>query len=73
MESELLKFKHVLEYFVTHQNYLSSKSSVTVRGYDQYLKSFIEKNNFYMTGQGYNDGRIQNQIGEWDNINSHQI
>ena len=73
MESELLKFKHVLEYFVTHQNYLSSKSSVTVRGYDQYLKSFIEKNNFSMTGQGYNDGRIQNQIGEWDNINSHQI
>lgn len=73
MESELLKFKHVLEYFVTHQNYLSSKLSVTVRGYDQYLKSFIEKNNFSMTGQGYNDGRIQNQIREWDNINSHQI
>ena len=73
MEAELLKFKHVLEYFVTHQNYLSSKSSVTVRGYGQYLKSFIEKNNFSMTGQGYNDGRIQNQIREWDNINSHQI
>ena len=73
MESELLKFKHVLEYFVTHQNYLSSNSSVSVRGYDQYLKSFIEKHNFSMTGQGYNDGRIQNQIGEWDNIYSHQI
>lgn len=73
MEPELLKFKHVLEYFVTHQNYLSSNSSVSVRGYDQYLKSFIEKHNFSMTGQGYNDGRIQNQIGEWDNIYSHQI
>lgn len=73
MESELLKFKHVLEYFVTHQNYLSSNSSVSVRGYDQYLKSFIENHNFSMTGQGYNDGRIQNQIGEWDNIYSHQI
>lgn len=73
MESELLKFKHVLEYFVTHQNYLSSNSSVSVRGYDQYLKPFIEKHNFSMTGQGYNDGRIQNQIGEWDNIYSHQI
>jgi len=73
MESELLKFKHVLEYFVTHQNYLSSNSSVSVRGYDQYLKSFIEKHNFSMTGQGYKDGRIQNQIGEWDNIYSHQI
>jgi len=73
MESELLKFKHVLEYFVTHQNYLSSHSSVSVRGYDQYLKSFIEKHNFSMTGQGYNGGRIQNQIGEWDNIYSHQI
>lgn len=73
MESDLSKFKHVLEYFVTHQNYLSSNSSVSVRGYDKYLKSFIENNNFYMTGQGYNDGSIQNQIGEWDNIHSHQI
>ena len=73
METELLKFKHVLEYFVTHQNYLSSNSSISVRGYDQYLKPFIEKHNFSKTGQGYNDGRIQNQIGEWDNIYSHQI
>ena len=73
MDSELLKFKHVLEYFVTHQNYLSSNSFVSVRGYDQYLKSFIEKHNFAMTGQGYNDGRIQDQIREWDDIYSHQI
>lgn len=73
MELEISKFKHVLEYFVTHQNYLLSDCSKSVRGYDPYLKPFVDNGNFASTGQGYNDDRIQDQIRKWDNICSHQI
>ena len=73
MESEISKFKHVLEYFVTHQNYLLSDCSKSVRGYNPYLKPFVDNDNFASTGQGYNDDRIQDQIRKWDNICSHQI
>ena len=68
MDKELQKFKHVLEYFVAHQNYLQSSESSNNKGYVQYIKPLIDSQSFYKTGQGYNDDSIQRQIGQWEDI-----
>ena len=73
MESDLSKFKHVLEYFVTHLNYLQSDYSETVMGFDKYIKPFLDEGDFTYTGQGYNDGKIQKQISKWENICKHRL
>lgn len=71
--SELLKFKHILEYFVAHQNYKQSGDSVSAIGYQKYIKPYIDDGTFQHTGQGYKDGAIQRQISKWDNICSHHL
>ena len=68
MDKELQKFKHVLEYFVAHQNYLQSSESSNIQGYVQYIKPLIDSQSFYKTGQGYNDNSIQRQISQWEDI-----
>lgn len=73
MESDLFKFKHVLEYFVAHLNYLQSNYSETVVGFEKYIKPFLDENDFTYTGQGYNDGKIQKQISNWENISNHRL
>jgi 5-methylcytosine-specific restriction enzyme B len=58
------KFKKLLEYFVTHLEWLINNDTNN-RGYNLYLKPLIDKNEFYSTGQGYNNGNIQKHIAEW--------
>ena len=62
--NEIEKFKHLLEYFVTHLEWLIN-SDRSNRGYNSYLKPLIEKNEFYSTGQGYKNGNIQKHISNW--------
>lgn len=62
--TEHQKFKKLLEYFVTHLEWLINKDTNN-RGYNLYLKPLIDKNEFYSTGQGYNNGNIQKHIAEW--------
>jgi 5-methylcytosine-specific restriction protein B len=62
--TEYEKFKNLLEYFVTHLEWLIN-SDTNNRGYNLYLKPLIDKNEFYSTGQGYNNGNIQKHIAEW--------
>jgi hypothetical protein len=58
------KFKNLLEYFVTHLEWLINNDTNN-RGFNLYLKPLIDKNEFYSTGQGYNNGNIQKHIAEW--------
>jgi len=62
--NEYEKFKHLIEYFVTHLEWLID-SDTNNRGYNSYLKPLIDKNEFYSTGQGYKNGNIQNHIHNW--------
>lgn len=64
-ETELKKFKNLLEYFVSHLDYIENKD-VNAPGYEEYIKSYVESQMFKMTGQGYDGAAIQNQIKEWD-------
>lgn len=62
--TEYEQFKKLLEYFVAHLEWLIN-SDMVARGYKEYIKPLTDKNKFYATGQGYNNGNIQNHIEDW--------
>ena len=62
--NEYDNFKHLLEYFVAHLEWLIN-SDINGRGHNEYIKPLTDKNKFYATGQGYNNGNIQNHIEDW--------
>lgn len=61
---EYEKFKHLLEYFVTHLEWLIN-SDINSRGFKSYIEPLNSKNEFYSTGQGYKGANIQNHIKNW--------
>ena len=62
---EIQNFKKILEYFVAHLEWLVDKNDQSI-AYLKYIKPWIEDENFVSVGQGYDDGRIQRQIADWD-------
>lgn len=66
------KFKCLLEYFVTHLEYIINEDANFV-GYEKYLKSLVETNVFKETGQGHKGHNIQKQIERWNNYNGNVI
>ena len=66
------KFKCLLEYFVTHLEYIINEDANFV-GYEKYLKSLVETNVFKKTGQGHKGHNIQKQIERWNNYNGNVI
>lgn len=72
---EIVKFKHLLEYFVAHLSYVGNGYSKDVVGYDQYIKPIepFDGKHTMATGQGYEGDRIQKQIQEWEEIDNHII
>lgn len=61
---EYEKFKHLLEYFVTHLEWLIN-NDINSRGFKSYIEPLNSKNEFYSTGQGYKGANIQNHIKNW--------
>lgn len=72
MNTELLKFKQLLEYFVAHLEYIHSNVTDS-KGYKQYIDPLIQNNSFKISGQGYTGDGIQNQIAEWQDYNIGKI
>ncbi len=70
--NEYEKFKHLLEYFVTHLEWVLN-SETSNRGYEKYLKPLIDKNEFYSTGQGYKHANIQNHVNNWSEFKNGQV
>lgn len=65
-ESDYVNFKHILEYFCAHLQYVVSDDK-TVMGYDEYIKPFVDVGTFRKSGKGDNQGQgIQNQIQKWE-------
>ena len=65
-ESDYVNFKHILEYFCAHLQYVVSDDK-TVMGYDEYIKPFVDAGTFRKSGKGDNQGQgIQNQIQKWE-------
>src|SRR5574344_929043 len=73
------KFKQVLEYYVSHLDYVANNkkenpnANLTTPGYEKYIKPLQNKGQFVFTGQGYNDGTIQTLIQDFDTFNGQKI
>lgn len=72
MQEEYLKFKKLLEYFVSHLDWIQNKQSSFI-GYDKYIKPYVDNGSFKMTGQGYDGAGIQNQIKDWQSYSCGKI
>lgn len=72
MQEEYIKFKKLLEYFVSHLEWIENKSNTFV-GYDKYIKPYVDDGSFKMTGQGYDGAGIQNQIKDWESYSCGKI
>ena len=72
VQEEIINFKHLLEYYVSHLNYIQSNDAGTA-GYSEYIEPLIKKQTFKITGQGYAGNSIQNQISKWQDYHSHLI
>ncbi|MFM9989240.1 AAA family ATPase [Flavobacterium sp.] len=72
MQEEYIKFKKLLEYFVSHLEWIQNKQSTFV-GYDKYIKPYVDNGSFKMTGQGYDGAGIQNQIKGWESYSCGKI
>ncbi len=64
-KEELKKFRHLLEYFVAHLNFVQNGKTDSL-GYDEYIKPLVDKNIFKYGGQGQHSMNIQKQVSKWD-------
>lgn len=64
VSEEYVNFKCMLEYFVSHLEYIQNEDTTYV-GYEKYIKPYVDKNNFKKLGQGYAGHNIQNQVSKW--------
>lgn len=71
--NEYTNFKCLLEYFVSHLEYIQNDSDNNSIGYEKYLKPLLDGKKFKSEGQGYKGNKIQNQISQWENYESGKI
>lgn len=71
-ENDYLNFKYLLEYFVSHLEWIVNNDASFI-GYKKYIEPRLQKNEFKITGQGYNGGRIQEQIADWDHFEGTKV
>ncbi|MFI3262927.1 MAG: AAA family ATPase [Rikenellaceae bacterium] len=71
-QEQYIKFKKLLEYFVSHIEYIQNKNTDS-KGYSEYIEPLVKKNSFNRSGQGYDGAGIQNQIYEWQDYGISKI
>ena len=64
-DTDCVKFKHLLEYFCAHLQYVVTNDK-NIRGYNEYIKPFVDSDTFNKAGYGYKEASIQNQVAEWE-------
>lgn len=70
MEKYYYQYKCLLEYFVTHLEYVQTESQ-TILGYKKYIEPILK--DFITTGVGYKDQAIQSQISDWSEYGEHLV
>ena len=80
--NEYVNFKHLLEYFVAHLEFVDTNDSNAIkggtyktntRGFNQYIAPLLQANSFKSTGQAYKNAMIQQQIDSWSDYNKHKV
>lgn len=64
--SDYVNFKHILECFCAHLQYVAHNNDATVKGYDEYIRPFVEDGTFKKSGFGRKDQNIQKLIQKWE-------
>lgn len=70
MEKYYYQYKCLLEYFVTHLEYVQTESQTILR-YKKYIEPILK--DFITTGVGYKDQAIQSQISDWSEYGEHLV
>lgn len=70
MEKYYHQYKCLLEYFVTHLEYVQTESK-TIPGYKKYIEPIL--GDFITTGVGYKNQAMQTQISDWSEYGEHQV
>lgn len=70
MEKYYHQYKCLLEYFVTHLEYVQTESK-TIPGYKKYIEPIL--GDFITTGVGYRNQAIQTQISDRSEYGEHQV
>lgn len=68
----LLKFKHLLEYFAAHLEWVENNDPQGP-GYDTYIAPLLADNRFKETGFGYLGHKIQQQIADWETCDGDRV
>lgn len=71
--SDYVNFKHILECFCAHLQYVAHKNDATVKGYDEYIKPFVNNGTFKKSGFGRKDHNIQKLIQKWEQCSIGKI
>ena len=71
-EDNYIKFKHLLEYFVSHLEWCKNNDTSFI-GYDKYIKPLRDIKKFKYSGQGWKGGQIQEQIEQWAHYEEYTI
>lgn len=71
MENLYKKYKKLLEYFVSHLEYIQRDYDTSIEGYNEYIAPI--KDVFATSGNGYKGDKIQSQIKEWEDYNGHEV
>ena len=64
---KLDRFKHLLEYFVSHLEWLVNHDQSHM-GYATYIQPLESSHTFVKSGQGYKGDSIQHQIEQWNDL-----
>ena len=70
MEKYYYQYKCLLEYFVTHLEYVQTESQ-TILGYKKYIEPILK--DFITTGVGYKNQAIQSQISDWSEYGENLV
>lgn len=74
MDELYVKFKHLMEYFVAHLEYVETNST-SLNGYSTYIEPIVgdPSKRFMKAGFGWKGGLIQNQISDWDDYEGYRL
>lgn len=70
MENYYFRYKYLLEYFVTHLEYIQTGLE-TIVGYKKYIEPI--RDSFISSGLGYKNQSIQSQISNWSDYGEYTL
>lgn len=72
MDNEYKNFKCLLEYFVSHLEYVQNQDTDFI-GYNKYIKEYVDEGTFKKTRRGWKGDSIRKQVEKWEQYDISKI